>query len=264
MAASTGPKPAEGFPKALWNMLNVLLDENGLRSWQIYSDNQGVSVRMRFNTGENGGQNGQVTSGQKVTFSKKSPSQNRRDEKRVQERRITRQMARNDDEVEKPRTCDTGYIDTGSHALFSPASVDSSISGQMNDLDPFKCGHSPVPVNDQTSSTGVMKQDLDLSDTVYKQSDHAESADHMCHEEGPTGPATQDTSDAGSEGSESDLSLPVEEYHDPRPREAKCSYCGKTFSVSVCKYEECGRKVCVYCSFNYKRHRRHHQFIKKR
>ena len=33
------------------NHLNTLIDENGLRSWQIYTDNFGISARLRFGHG---------------------------------------------------------------------------------------------------------------------------------------------------------------------------------------------------------------------
>ena len=273
MAASTGTKPAEGLPKTLWNMLSILLEENGLRSWQVYSDNQGVSVRMRFYNGENG----QVTSGQKVSFSKKTPSQSRRDTKRSQEKRITRQMARNGngDEVEKPRADNTGDNESGGHALFSPASVDSSTYGQMNDLDPFNCGHSPIPVNNQACNTGVVIQIPDLPDTVDKQSARSKSADHNCDlsqsDEDTTQPGTTvqgitdaDAGDSDESDDECDLSLSPDRYKDPRPTALKCSYCGKDYCIYVCAYENCGRKICVYCMCNYRRHCRHQSYFRKR
>jgi len=48
MGEATGYKAAGRLPKTLEDMLNVLLEENGLRSWQIYTDNLGVSCRIRF------------------------------------------------------------------------------------------------------------------------------------------------------------------------------------------------------------------------
>jgi len=41
-------KVAGILPNTLQTMLNVLILENGLRSWQIYDDKFGVSVRVRF------------------------------------------------------------------------------------------------------------------------------------------------------------------------------------------------------------------------
>lgn len=38
----------EILPKTLMTMLNVLSIENGLRAWQIYDNNGGVSVKIHF------------------------------------------------------------------------------------------------------------------------------------------------------------------------------------------------------------------------
>ena len=48
MDAITGHKPAVGLPKALESMLEHLMKENYIRSWQIHSENIGFTVKIRF------------------------------------------------------------------------------------------------------------------------------------------------------------------------------------------------------------------------
>ena len=45
MDEAAGLKATGKFPKALLIMLNTLIDENGLRSWQIYTDNFGKLLK---------------------------------------------------------------------------------------------------------------------------------------------------------------------------------------------------------------------------
>ncbi len=60
---------------------------------QIFSQKRGVSLRLKFGETQNGGQS--ITGGNsKAAYSKKSPSQIKMDEKRSQERKVTRQQAR--------------------------------------------------------------------------------------------------------------------------------------------------------------------------
>ncbi len=93
MDAPAGSTLASELPKSLSNILDVLMKENGLHSMQIFIQKRGVSLRLKFGETQNGGQS--ITCGNnKTAYSKKSPSQIRRDEKRSQERRVTRQQAR--------------------------------------------------------------------------------------------------------------------------------------------------------------------------
>ena len=48
MGTVVGNQIAGSLPKALQSMLNVLVASNNLRSWQIYNDSLGISVRLRF------------------------------------------------------------------------------------------------------------------------------------------------------------------------------------------------------------------------
>ena len=48
MDTITGIEPAVGLPKALDDMLKHLVKENSLKSWQIYSEKIGFTVKIRF------------------------------------------------------------------------------------------------------------------------------------------------------------------------------------------------------------------------
>ena len=94
------------LPKVLQQMLDVLVASNTLRSWQIYNDNMGISVRLRFDGGnaDRGDMQGNVMIGSQPTtthvqttaYCKKSPSHIRRDT----QRKILKAKRQRLDEVE--------------------------------------------------------------------------------------------------------------------------------------------------------------------
>jgi hypothetical protein len=267
MAASTGLKPAEDLPKTLRNMLTLLLEENGLRSWQVYSDKQGVSVRLRFQNTSNGGQEPPVNN---QSFSRKSPSRILRDGRKTEERRITRQMAKKekDSEIEEPRG-EIGIGISGHSALFSPASVD--VSTAEVDPDSIKCESSPIPVNNGQaclSQSSASDQQLDLSRIDMQPGDTNDTNSDGSDNSSQDSDNSSQDSDNNSEKSGAnvlDLSFPIAEYDNPRPTTHQCSYCGTTMAyfVWVCKHENCGRKVCRPCSKELK-HDRHYGFLQRR
>ncbi len=148
MEAPTGQLPASGLPKTLLDMLGVLLKENGLKSWQIYSEKYGLSVKLRFGQPQNGGQATGVDSNNKVSYAKKSPSQVRRDNKKATERRKTRsaakQMAEND--IEVPR-----YEAT--EAMMSPSYMHSYTPEPVNTSDLDKSDITESPMIDHSDSS---------------------------------------------------------------------------------------------------------------
>ena len=89
MGTVVGNQIAGSLPKSLQSMLNVLVASNNLRSWQIYNDTLGISVRLRFDH-DRGGMQGTVdmestepaTYIQQKQYNKKSPSHVRRDAQR--------------------------------------------------------------------------------------------------------------------------------------------------------------------------------------
>ena len=102
--------PVSDLPLNLRLLLDTIADNNMLRSWQIYNEKDGVTVKLRFNNGtgakEGEAQQGNATGGQ-LSYVRKSPSQQRRDSNRYQQRQTmtTRsQKARTTDtSVEMPR-----------------------------------------------------------------------------------------------------------------------------------------------------------------
>ena len=81
------------LPGTLLEMLDVLVTSNGLHSFQIYSDSYGVSVRIRFghdgsgnvcvdSAGHTGSQAHNSKTNGHMAFTKKTPSQVKRDQKR--------------------------------------------------------------------------------------------------------------------------------------------------------------------------------------
>ena len=113
MGEVTGHKVSGKFPKTLESMLDILLVENGLRSWSIYDDKFGVSVRLRFDSGMHTDGAGIVdmqgtqanTQANIHSYSRKTPSQIRRDTQR-RTLRAKRQRTHSDNEIENERTND--------------------------------------------------------------------------------------------------------------------------------------------------------------
>jgi len=90
MAEVAGNKVAECLPKTLLKMLDTLC-ENEVKTWNIYPDRFGISVRIRFDIGEECSvdgsshvymQAGEARQQHSITYSRKSPAQQRRDTKR--------------------------------------------------------------------------------------------------------------------------------------------------------------------------------------
>ena len=104
------------LPKALQRMLDVLVATNTLRSWQIYNDSLGISVRLRFDhdggSVDRGDRQGNVDmqssqpntaqQTQATMYCKKSPSHVKRDTQRKISR-AKRQRTENLDEIEDER-----------------------------------------------------------------------------------------------------------------------------------------------------------------
>jgi hypothetical protein len=116
MGTVVGNQIAGSLPKALQSMLNVLVASNNLRSWQIYNDSLGISVRLRFDhdggcvdRGDREGnvymQSSQPNTAQQTqptAYCKKSPSHVKRDTHRKISR-AKRQRTENFDEIEDER-----------------------------------------------------------------------------------------------------------------------------------------------------------------
>ncbi len=61
MNAPAGSTLASELPKSLSNILDVLMKENGLQSWQVFRQKRGVSLRLKFGETQNGCQPKTIT-----------------------------------------------------------------------------------------------------------------------------------------------------------------------------------------------------------
>ena len=124
-----GQEVAGGVPKTLLKMLNTLEDDFGLRSYQIYTDSLGVSVRIRFglntNVGRECSQAGHADNNthstackqKHITYGKRPPAQQRRESARCilrakRQRTIDQHFTnteneRNSDDIVSPLLCDS-------------------------------------------------------------------------------------------------------------------------------------------------------------
>jgi hypothetical protein len=103
MAEVAGNKVAECLPKTLLKMLDTLC-EHEVKTWNIYSDRFGISVRIRFDIGEKVAGSDVYMQGtdqarqqHNTAYTRKSPSQHRRDT----ERKILRAKKRKMEDVDR-------------------------------------------------------------------------------------------------------------------------------------------------------------------
>ncbi len=273
MAAQTGHSPACGIPISLQNMLDVLMDQNGLKSWQIYSEKFGVTVKLRFGQPENGGQVHESetnSSVKKVSYTKKSPSQLKRDQQKACERRITRSKGKDKSKIEEndcelPRNDNSESITSPitSHA-FSPIHVHETTPEQPSLLIESHISDHDTSGNQHTPDMKPVDPDLgqDISADCMQQSTPLEGLKVLPVE--GTDTSEDDTSDSDDElGANASLELKYHKYYqnNPRPKDRRCSYCGNRYGYDAknmrqCTYPGCGRKLCEKC-FGAKRHFRH-------
>ncbi len=117
------------LPKCLEDLLNTLIENNNLRSWQIYGEKYGVTLKIRFGVPENGHQTNDNNVLERQSFSKKAPSRMKRDADRMQIKKVTpSESSSNDknDEIEIPRGEEGGvqnsHFDTGEGQTGIPTS----------------------------------------------------------------------------------------------------------------------------------------------
>ncbi len=106
MAEVAGNKVAGCLPKTLLQMLDTLC-EHEVKTWNIYPDRFGIAVRIRFDIGEGSNMGGAGSShvymqgrtgqaAQHTAYTRKTPSQHRRDS----QRKILRAKRRKVEDVE--------------------------------------------------------------------------------------------------------------------------------------------------------------------
>ena len=285
MATPTGLLPASDFPVTLLNILDVLQRENGLQSWQVFSEKFGVSVKLRFGQAQHGGQTSR-TEVSKVAYSKKSPCQLRRDDRKATERRITRSRTQNvteeDNDIEKPRGASIDTMKSpipiqACSPVLPEACVSATTPGQSSPL-------SESFMSDQSSKQAPVKKSMDLDlDQQFEDNQHEtiKSAVQSSTPQVNVGltraadadiktPSTDsDKSDSDSEEDEfgANLSMSYEKYYKyrgPRPTGRSCSYCGIIKGkhgkvIMQCDFPGCGRKMCQLCVVN--KHSRHKKYL---
>jgi hypothetical protein len=117
MDEAAGLKATEKLPKALLMMLSTLIDENGLRSWQIYTDNFGISARLRFghcvdsvcadteHASKSPSQKPNNKQSTNTAYRKQPPAQQRRETNRkIHRAKRQRTLDEHFDEIEKERS----------------------------------------------------------------------------------------------------------------------------------------------------------------
>ncbi len=121
----TWKMPVCGLPLSLEMLLETVLGTHTMKSWQIYSEKDGLTFKVRFGH-SNGSDSGHNVPN--VKYTRSSPSRVARYKKRSQEHnsvRITRSKSKKEcDETEQPRTLDSTGENMG--AIFSPCSVQHS------------------------------------------------------------------------------------------------------------------------------------------
>ncbi len=280
MDAPTGYKPDDELPKTLRDILDMLLRNNGLQSWQIYSHKKGLSLRLKFGEANNGGQPViQTGSNSRICYSKKSPSQLKRDERKAQDRRVTRQQARaaeqNDKSIEIPRGEDRDSMisPSASHISCSPIPVDiaqapdifSPLSlASLTDFEGQAVGglvdmHQVPPNTTQPQSADQAKQCSTPMDGFARDSVGAavkSDTDNDLGEDDSDEEANEDDCEYGA-----NLSMPEFRYIYLNPVDRRCTYCGAYKGSAGKVIMECtkdGRKVCARCyPAAHKRHRKY-------
>ena len=277
MEAPTGYKPASELPQTLLSCLEVLLRENGApKSWQMFGEKVGVTVKLRFGPVQNGGHSPIVASGTKVSYAKKSPCQQKRDDRKAAERRITRSSmkqrgAEDGEDIEMARGESAAMVSPLPIQPCSPVTcvpVSSSTPEQSNLLSHM----SDLSVPQQPAYQSV---DPDQSHATKASNVNTESADHEVQCPSSDEGLTRTTADAetdsdGTESEEDDIGANLSKdfmdyykYCGPKPTMRKCSYCGIIKGrfgkiIMQCDYPECGRKLCQKCiQTEHHRHKKH-------
>ncbi len=270
MDTPTGNDPASGLPKTLRNILEVMMRENGLQSWQIFSHRNGVSVRIKFGEAQDGGQTvGAMVSedsnnSNRMCYSKKSPSQMRRNAKRYEERRVTRQQSKkldtNMSEIEQPRGELSETMASPSANIQTPIHVDTSSPHELR-----------KQVNETLSLSGLTTpgehvghgecslelKTLPLNHSHELEQNNNTSAD--CNSQN----SDTDFNDADTDNDDfgPNMSLPLFRYRHMKPSDRRCTYCGAYKGRTAYCMMECtkdGRKICSRCiGDSHKRHRKY-------
>ena len=135
----------EGLPKTLEIMLGTMVDNFTLKSWQIFNENDGICMKIRFRAVPEQQRNTVLPQEKAIKFKKVSPSQLKRDQNRAKEyhQRANRmdsaisepEMTRSDDVLQEgpaPVTPETVESDS---TLGSPCSIEETPIGVVKVAD---------------------------------------------------------------------------------------------------------------------------------
>ena len=287
MDEAAGIKATGKFPKALLIMLNTLIDGNGLRSWQIYTDNFGISARLRFGHGGSSefvyAENAINPLNQKTTtytkYSKKTPAQIRRDTTR-KTLRAKRQRIETYSDIENERSLEhvevsADKFDTPIHVSCVPPAEDILF---IEPLTPIKLDFVQKDYDTHKMEAG---EDLSVAYTSETNSIESETVaikcpncnenmldwDHICHEKMQENIQTTDqkrmsgtTDETENEGGRIENVPKLMKVHNGQSY-TYYTYCGlaeqklgEGLGHSATSYHRCmscNKFVCYNCSSSY-------------
>ncbi len=248
--------PVSDLPHNLRIMLDTIVDNNMLRSWQVYSEKDGLTVKLRFNsvTEAQQGESDKESVAQ-VSYVKKSPCQQRRDTNRAQQRRTvttrSQKLQTVDTPIERPRNM---YVNSASQGspIESPISVAS-----VCDLDPSTPEFFMPPGSGQCDSQVALNQ-------VGHASSNTDINTHMDYGNKVILSADSTiTADSESDDDELEKTLSCLDW--------RCSYGPYKHSKSdeelfidnllECTYPDCGGIICNHCKLK-GAHKSHNRYLK--
>ena len=249
--------PAIGLPDNLQLMLDTILEHRSLKSWQIYEERGGMTVKIRFSPSARGQDGSVPEQGMKCAYTKKSPSHMRRDKNRIsafnEHRRVTRSMDKNDDSsVEKPRNDDSDKsIDM---PIFSPPHVETD-TPQVNDS-----LHEPI-MDTSPECQSIPVKPIDLNNSL------AESTinNSVCDQQTETQQTNMNSHDLhDSDGCETDDDVESDPIIPPGCFNNECSYGGgQNTGIRLYECMKCvGIDVCEECYVEGTAHMGHRKYLK--
>ena len=164
--------PVTGLPKSLEALLITCIEEFDLHKWHISNTNFGCMIKINFNSGDHcSTAKPQIKT---TSYKKKSPAQERRDNKRMDTFKIkkseyhivTRSKDKLPESARKDSESDDKQLD------ISPVSVQSAVSMDVNCSQVMQDNHSDVTFRSVNDSFSPLKQAINI-----------ESSDCDCQDE---------------------------------------------------------------------------------
>ena len=265
--------PVSGLPSSLEDLLGTVIQKSTVKSWQIYSEKDGVTFRIKFSNTENGAQ---AVDGN-IAYVKKPPSKLTRDKERVSQR-ITRSKAKQQGSIEIPRDMDYSPS-VGNSALRpyshvglgqSPMSVADQSSPEQSSQHDYIISpdsHDPFTMCSQNINSTMLSGDhnmpaLENSDDLESMNNSKESiaddlSDHMDDQDSDTEtlPDMSVTQGCNVRGCfYRDTSIQPPSFLEGNQNMSVCTKCSGTKTL--------GRMfICESCNVIHKKHQRHKQYL---